>query len=125
MRYGIAALLTAALLLGCGETKRDLYAGRGIVRDVSTDERLPRSLTRGIDAVAEELAIIRAGPGPAADALRLARSLAETIRGDWPDRPDLDRRERVLGDLRQACRELHRLIVAAYVDYPVKNWPSN
>ena len=55
-----------------------------------TDERLPRSLTRGMDAVAEELATIEAGPGPAAEALRLARSLAETIRGDWPVRPDLD-----------------------------------
>lgn len=85
-----------------------------------TDERLPRSLTRGTDAVAEELATVKAGPGPAKEALRLARSLAETIRGDWPVRPDLDLRERVLDDLRQTCRKLHRQIVAAYVDYPVK-----
>lgn len=90
-----------------------------------TDERLPRSLTRGMDTVAEELAAVKAGPGPAAEALRLARSLADTIRGGWPDRPDLERREGVLGDLRQACRKLHGLIVAAYVDYPVEGPPSN
>ena len=90
-----------------------------------TDERLPRSLMRAIDAAAEELATIKAGPGPADEALRLARSLVETIRGGWPEGPDLERRERVLGDLRQAFRELNGLILAAYVDYPVEGPPSN
>ena len=90
-----------------------------------TDERLPGSLLRGMDTVVEELATVSAHPGPADEALRLARSLVETVRGHWPDRPDLERREHVLDDMRQACRELHRLIVAAYVDYPVEGPPSN
>ena len=90
-----------------------------------TDERLPRSLTRGLDTVVEELAAVKSGAGPADEALRLTRSLVETIRGDWPDQPDLDRRERVLSDLRHACRRLHGLIVAAYVDYPVEAPPSS
>ena len=86
-----------------------------------TDERLPRSLTRAIDSIAEELAAIEAGPGPAAEAPRLARSLVEDIRGGWRDQPDLERRERVLRDLRRAFRELHGLIAEAYVSYPVED----
>ena len=85
-----------------------------------TDERLPRSLTRGMDRVAEDLAGITPGPGPAGEALRRTRSLAGYIRADWPDGPDLERRERVLKNLRQQCRESHELLLAAYVDYPVK-----
>ena len=84
-----------------------------------TDERLPQSLTCGIDAVAEEIATIKAGPGPSAEALRLARSLADTVRRDWPGHPDLERRERILVEVRQACRTLHGLVVDAYVSYPV------
>ena len=90
-----------------------------------TDERLPRSLKRGMDAVAEDLAVIEAGPGPTAEALRLARLLGATIRGGWPDGPDLDPREGVLTDLRRTCRELHGLIGAAWVDYPVEGRPSD
>ena len=90
-----------------------------------TDERLPRSLTRGLDMVAEELSAIRESPGPADDALSQARSLGASIRGDWLSRPEPDQWERFLGELRQGCRELHGLIVSAYVDYPVEGFPSD
>ena len=84
-----------------------------------TDGRLPQSLACGIDAVAEELGTIKAGPGPSAEALRQARSLAYTIRRNWPEQADLERREQILVESRQACRTLHGLVVDAYVNYAV------
>lgn len=83
-----------------------------------TDERLPRSLSRGMEAVAEDLAAIKDAPGPTEGALGLARSLVETIRGGWPEDSDPERRERVLAEVRQACRRLHARIVDAYITCP-------
>ena len=112
----------------CASARRSTCTGRrygtaiqpDLVLDLLvTDERLPQSLTCGNDAVAEEIATIKTGPGPSAEALRLARSLADTVRRDWPGHPDLERRERILVEVRQACRTLHGLVVDAYVRYPV------
>ncbi|MCY4599209.1 MAG: alpha-E domain-containing protein [Acidobacteria bacterium] len=86
-----------------------------------TDERLPQSLTCGIDTVAAELSVINAAPGSSAELLRMARSLADAIRGDWPDDTDLEHRERILNEQRQAWRKLHGLVMDAYVRYPAED----
>ena len=83
------------------------------------DGRLPQSFAFGIDAVAAELEAVNAGSEPAAEALRLARSMAGDVRGYRPGGADPERREQTLAGLRQACRALHGLVAGAYLRYPV------
>lgn len=83
-----------------------------------TDERLPRSLMSGLGVVADELTAIQAGARASAEALALVLSLTDAVRRDWPDHPDLERREQILAGARDICRRLHEQVLTAYVSYP-------
>ena len=88
-----------------------------------TDPLLPDSLCRSLDRTASDIAAI--GPGPnvrsSGAARRLAGRLSALIHYDWPDRED---REGLLRQVREHCRELHRLVTAAYFDYPIEDSPA-
>ena len=87
-----------------------------------TDPLLPGSLWQSLDAAVEELDAI--GPGPSAHssavARRLAGRLCALIHYDWPDREE---REVLLRWVREDCRRLHELVIAAYIDYPAGDPP--
>ena len=87
-----------------------------------TDPRLPGSLCRALDSLAEELAATGPGPGARAGAAagRLAGRLCALIRYEWPDRED---REALLAQVGEHCRNLHDLVKAAYIDYAVEDSP--
>ena len=87
---------------------------------VATDPLLPGSLCRSLDAVARELDAIGPGPGTrdSAAAGRLAGRLCALLRYDWPDVED---HEALLGKANAYCRNLHDLIMAAYMEYPVED----
>ena len=90
---------------------------------LATDPLLPDSLCRSLDRTASDIAAI--GPGPnvrsSGAARRLAGRLSALIHYDWPDRED---REGLLRQVREHCRELHRLVTAAYFDYPIEDSPA-
>ena len=87
-----------------------------------TDPELPGSLYRSLDAAVVELDAI--GAAPVADAGALARRLAGRLRAlvhyAWPDRED---HESLLQWIGENCRQLHDLVVAAYVEYPIEDSP--
>lgn len=87
---------------------------------VVTDPRLPSSLCRSLDTVAQELEAIGPGPGTqdSAAAARLAGRLCALIRYDWPDVED---HEALLRKANRYCRDLHDLITAAYMEYPIED----
>lgn len=87
-----------------------------------TDPQLPGSLYRSLDAAVTELDAIEPGPSAhsGAPARRLAGRLRALIHYAWPDRED---HESLLQWIGEHCRELHGLIMAAYVDYPIEDSP--
>ena len=88
-----------------------------------SDPLLPRSLCRTLDRAAAELAALPAGPGPAAEARRLAGELAAAGRESPVDRRSPDDHAARLRRLLDRCRELHGLVVAAYVEYDLDAAP--
>ncbi len=87
---------------------------------VATDPLLPSSLCRSLDAVAAELDAIGPGPGArdSAAAGRLAGRLCALVRYDWPDVED---HQALLQKANAHCRNLHDLITAAHMEYPVED----
>ncbi|MGI9310077.1 MAG: alpha-E domain-containing protein [bacterium] len=91
-----------------------------------TDPSLPGSLCYSLDTAAAELAAIAlagagAGAQTAAAAKRFTGRLGGMLRYEWPDRED---REDLLAQAQRHCRDLHDLIIAAYVDYAVEDRPD-
>ncbi len=89
---------------------------------LASDPLLPNSLCCSLEAAAAELAAIAPGPSAhsSAAAKRLADRLCALIQYDWPDRKD---REALLRQVGKHCRNLHDLLIAAYVDYNVEDAP--
>ena len=90
---------------------------------LATDPLLPNSLCRSIDKVSEEIGHLAAGPD--ADSNGAARRLTGRMRAivhyDWPD---VDDHRELLERIRGYCRDLHNLLVTAYFDYPIQDWPA-
>ena len=89
---------------------------------LATDPSLPNSLCRSLDSAAAELAAIAQGPSASSSAAasRLAGRMRALIRYEWPDRKD---REAMLPQIDEHCRNLHDLVMAAYIDYNVEKVP--
>ncbi len=88
------------------------------VLDLLVNEpRLPRSLCRAVDAVAEMLGAIALGPGPSGAARRLATELASAVHQTWPGTATMTARAERLRRLDGDCRTLHDLVMAAHVGY--------
>ena len=81
------------------------------------DPRLPRSLRRTLDEAAGTLESIAPGPGPCAEARRLARDLARGVHQSWPAEAGLEPRVERMRRSDAECRRLHDAAMAAHVDY--------
>ena len=113
-------------LLRCGHALEAYQRRCGIALEpdrvldlLVTDTLLPGSLCHVLDGAVAELAAIGSGPhaGSSSSVRRLARRLSSLIHREWPDRED---REELLRQLDADSRNLHRLVVEAYFDYPVE-----
>ena len=89
---------------------------------LATDPLLPNSLCSSLDSAGAELAAIAQGPSAhsSAAAGRLAGRVRALIQYDWPDRKD---REALLNQVGEHCRNLHDLVMAAYIDYNIEDSP--
>ena len=90
---------------------------------LATDPQLPNSLCRAIDKVSEEIGHLAAGPDQASNgaARRLTGRMRAMVHYDWPD---VDDRRGLLQRVRGYSRDLHSLVVTAYFDYPIGDWPA-
>ena len=98
----------------------DIQPGQ-VVDLLVTDPLLPGSLCRSFDALEAMLADIGPGPGPRDTAARLAGRLGALVRHEWPDIED---KASLLARAETHCRELHELVVAAYMDYAIEDAPA-
>ncbi|MYD72447.1 MAG: alpha-E domain-containing protein [Acidobacteria bacterium] len=87
------------------------------------DPRLPRSLCHSFAMTVAELQALPIGPGPMADARRLASQMGTALRNDWPAGSSLDAREACLRTLQARFLTLHGLVMAAYVGYDADGAP--
>ena len=100
----------------------DVQPGR-VLDLLATDPLLPNSLGRSIDKVSEEIGHLAAGPDRASNgaARRLTGRMRAMVHYDWPD---VDDHRGLLERVRVYCRDLHNLLVTAYFDYPIRDWPA-
>ena len=87
------------------------------------DPLVPRSLCHAIERASAELQALPLGPGPTADARRLAQQAGAVLRHDWPAGSTLKLREQRLRALQGQCFTLHELVMAAHVQYDVVGAP--
>ena len=88
-----------------------------------TDPRLPGSLHRSLNTVAEELAAIGPSPDPRAGAE--AEALAVRVRALADDERLGDDHEAHFARVGEHCRKLHDRVIAAYVDYAIEDLPAD
>ena len=86
-----------------------------------SDPLLPGSLCRSFDTLEAVLADIGPGPGPRDAAARLAGRLSTLVRHEWPDQED---KTALLNQAETRCRELHELVVAAFMNYAIEELPA-
>ena len=116
------SLLRACQALDAYNRSHSIDIRSGQVLDLLvTDPLLPGSLCRSFDTLGAMLADIGPGPGPRDAAARLAGRLRALVRHEWPDIED---KISFLARAETHCRELHELIVAAYMDYAIEDAPA-
>ena len=87
------------------------------------DPLVPRSLCHAIETASAELHALPLGPGPTADARRLAHQVRATLLHDWPVGSSLEARNECLRAVQDQCFTLHDLVMAAHVHYDVAGAP--
>lgn len=89
---------------------------------IVTDELLPGSVRRSLDAIASVLDAIGSGPSP--DASREAASISASLCSAVRDgKNDVTAWSATLEQVNGASRKLHRQIMDAYIDYPLESLP--
>ena len=111
----------------------DVYGDARIIADgaiparvidlLVNDPLVPRSLCHAIERASAELQALPLGPGPTADARRLAQQAGTALRHGWPAGSTLEPREKRLRALQEQCFPLHELVMAAHVQYDVVGAP--